>query len=333
MKPASLVPTLIKLAIAAVVAVVLFSIVLSAMRNPVRGNTNDYSADFLDVSGLHVNGDVRTKGVRIGKVTDVELISLDGQTVARVGFTMQDDYSLTADSRMSVKYQNMTGVRYLDVDFGTDPGNPVASLPVGQTRPSYDITALFNGLAPVLDTMRTEEINEFAQNAITILEGDGTGLAPMLKSTARLARLASDREHVISTLTENLARIADSMGGRSEQVVEFMRSVSIPIAKAMTVLEEFGKTATYGPAFLTPVHRIITSLGIQRGTDIDALVQDTFSSLADAAETLTLLPSTLAAMQVPASERGGSRCSKALAVLPEDVRVLLNGSEVVVCAQ
>lgn len=332
----SLVPTLIKLGVAAVVAAVLFSIVLSAMRNPVSGATTEYSADFTDVSGLHVNGDVRAKGVRIGKVTGVDLLREEGQTLARVSFSMQEPYRLTADTEIAIKYQNMTGVRYLDAEFpAEDEGaEDVSHLPDSQTRPSYDITQLFNGLAPVLDTMRTEEINEFAENAISILEGDGTGLEPLIRNAAEIARLASDREEVISTLTRNLARIADSMGGRSDEVIEFMRSVSIPIARAMTVLDEFGKTATHGPAFLTPVHRILTSLGIERGTDIDALVQHHFGSLAEAAETFTLLPSAIAALQIPAAaDDGASRCSHGLAVLPDDVKVLLNGSEVAVCAQ
>lgn len=328
----SMTPTLIKLAVAGVVAVVLFSIVLSAMRNPVSGDTTSYTADFTDVSGLHANGDVRNKGVRIGKVTDVELLRRDGRSIARVHFSMRDEYPLTDDTEIAVKYQNLTGVRYLSVEFGEQGGREVTSLPVDQTRPSYDITQLFNGLAPVLNTMRTEDINEFTSNAISILEGDGTGLAPMVEGTAKLARLATDQEKVISTLTANLARIADSMGGRSDEVVEFMRSVSIPIAQAMTVLDEFGKTATFGPEFLTPVHRILVSLGIQRGTDIEALVQHSFDSIGQAVEAFTVLPSTMAALQIPAGA-GPSHCSSGIAKLPSDVQVLLNGSGVQVCAQ
>lgn len=244
---ATYIATIIKLVVAAIISAVLFALVISAMRSPVSGPTRNYTAEFSDVSGLGANGDIRTRGVRIGKVRSIELRERDGKTIAEVEFTMEEPYELTDTTILAVKYQNLTGVRYIDADFGEKPGTPVEHLSLESTKPSFDITSLFNGLQPVLATMSTEDINRFTENAIALLQGDGGGLKPMLDDAQRIANLASDREQVISTLADNLARIADSMGGRSDGVVEFLRSVSFPIAKAMTVLEEFHKTATYGP--------------------------------------------------------------------------------------
>lgn len=323
----------IKLSAAAVVSVLLFIIVLSAMKSPVAGPTERYSAEFTDVSGLHVNGDIRTKGVRVGKVTTIDLVERDGLQLARVDFTLDNAYTLTDTAILAVKYQNLTGVRYVDLEMADDRGVPVTELTTAQTKPSFDITQLFNGLQPVLTTMSTDEINTFTENAITLLQGDGGGLAPMLDSAQQLANLAHDREQVISALTDNLSRISDSMGGKSPQTIEFLRSVNFPIAKAMTVLEEFPKTATTGPEFLTPIKRLIDALGLQPGTDIDALVADAFASIPDAAEALRLLPASFAGMNLPqiASAPQAMQCTNGIAQLPTEVRVLLNGSEVVIC--
>lgn len=331
---ATYIATIVRLVIAAIVSALLFVLVLSAMRSPVEGPTRSYTAEFSDVSGLGVNGDIRTRGVRIGKVESIDLRERDGKTIAEVRFTMAEPYELTDETILAVKYQNLTGVRYLDADFGGKTGALVEHLPLDRTRPSFDITSLFNGLQPVLATMSTEDVNRFTENAIALLQGDGGGLKPMLDDAQKLADLATDREQVISTLADNLARIADSMGGRSDGVVEFLRSVSFPIAKAMTVLDEFHKTATYGPQFLTPIKRLLDAYGLAPGANVDEMVASAFASVEEAAQAIRLLPPAVAGLQMPASAPTGTGagCAHGLAELPTDVQVLLNGSEVVVCS-
>ncbi len=211
----------IKVAIVAVITVLLFILVINAMRNPVDAQVVKYRADFTDASGLHENGDVRFRGKRIGKITAVDLQhDADGKPFARVEFTMEDQQKLTSTTKLAIKYQNLTGVRYLDVRPGGDePGQMVSHASTSQTVPSFDITGLFNGLQPVLTTMDADEVNQFSENAIALLQGDGSGLGPMLDSTQKLADYAKNRQQLISTLTANLARIADTMGGRSPQVM------------------------------------------------------------------------------------------------------------------
>jgi phospholipid/cholesterol/gamma-HCH transport system substrate-binding protein len=167
-----------------------------------------------------------------------------------------------------------------------------------------------------------------------LLQGDGNGLAPMLDSAQQLADLAHDREQVISALAGNLSRISDSLGGKSPQTIEFLKSMSIPIAKAMQVLKEFPKTATYGVEFLTPVKRLIDAIGLKPGLNVDALLAEAFAAVPDAAEALRLLPASFAGMNLPqtgANSPDAMNCSNGVAQLPSEVTVLLNGSEVVIC--
>ncbi|WP_067856107.1 MlaD family protein [Nocardia shimofusensis] len=327
--------TLAKLGVAVVVAIALFTVVLSAIKNPIDVETRSYTAEFTDASGLHVNGDVRTRGVRIGKIHAIDLVHDLGRSVARVEFSLDSDYRLYDNTVLAVKYQNLTGVRYIDLDTPEQPGHQVEHLSADVTRPSFDITELFNGLQPVLSTMSTDEVNAFMENALTLLQGDGGGLTPMLDNVARLADLAHDREQVIATLVDNMSRIADAMGGRSPQVNAFMHSLSFPIAKAMTVLDEFPKTAAFGPEFLTPVHQLLIQLGLTRDLNVEQLVGQAFASIPDAAEALSLLPPALAGLQLPqlsTPAAGALQCSNGVAHLPTEVEVLLNGSEVVLCA-
>ncbi|MFE9322622.1 MlaD family protein [Nocardia sp. NPDC052278] len=325
--------TAIKLAIAAIIAILLFVVVINAIRNPVDGAVGAYTADFTDVSGLHIDGDVRNKGVLIGKVKSIKLVRRGGQTLAEVGLTLQKPYELTANSVLAVKYQNLTGVRYVDLAVPQDPGGPIDHMTADKTKPSFDITQLFNGLQPVLNTMSTDEVNKFTQNAISLLQGDGGGLAPMLDSVQTLANYAHDREQVISVLTANLNRLAGTMGGKSSDLIDFLHSLAYAVGQAMTVLDLFNKTADFGPGFTRPIDQMLIELGLSPELNIDKLLSSAFSSVPAAAESLRLLPGAFAGLQVPAlkADSGAMSCSNGLAKLPTDVKVLLNGSEVVIC--
>ncbi|WP_330254958.1 MCE family protein [Nocardia sp. NBC_00565] len=326
---------LVKLGVAVAVSVALLSLVISAIRNPVSGSTTAYSADFTDASGLHPNADVRNRGVQIGKVTDVRIVREHGDSMARVSFRLADPQRLTANTQLAVKYQNLTGIRYLDLSVPDDPGQPTDHLSTDRTRPSFDITKLFNGLQPVLRTLTPDEIDTFTANALALLQGDGTGLAPMLDSIQTLADLVRDRERVISTLIDNMARIDESMGGKSANVIELLRSFSVPISAAMSVLDDFRKTDLYGPRFMAPVDRLLAEIGLERDLDIDKLLQSAFSSLGGAAEALRLLPVAFEGLQVPGlmNNSAGSvtACSHGTAELSSLVGVLLNGSKVTIC--
>ena len=67
--------TILRLGAAVAVAVVLFVLLGNTLINPVAVDTRDYTADFTDASGLHPDGDVRVRGVRVGKVKSVDLAS------------------------------------------------------------------------------------------------------------------------------------------------------------------------------------------------------------------------------------------------------------------
>lgn len=324
--------SLVKLAVVAMVTVALFVLVVNAMKGPAEGPQNGYSAEFTDVAGLRENADVRSRGLKIGKVTGISLQATDdGRQVARVAFTMDESSKLTSTTELAVKYQNLTGIRYVDVSADGPEGTPVRHVGVDQTKPSFDITSLFNGLQPVLSTMNTGEINAFTQNAISVLQGDGSGLAPMLDSVQTLADYASDREAAISTLVTNMSQIADSMGGRSPQVIDFMRSLSVTIDGAVSVLDLFPKTAAYGPAFLAPISRLFDAIGLNRNMDLDKMIGEAFASATEAATSLRLLPGALAGLQLPAAGSESMHCANGLAKLPTDVDVFLKGSGVVLC--
>lgn len=323
---------LTKFVCAAMVGVLMTILIVNAIRNPSEEPGREYSAQFSDTSGLHPNSDVRIRGVRVGKVTAVELDEGPETTTSRVTFTLAGAHRLTESSSAAIKYSNLAGVRYLDVVGADGDGPEIRHLPIDKTVPSFDITRLFNGLQPALETLGPDEVNEFTNNAVALLQGDGGGLEPMLDSVAKLSRYAADREKVISTLVDNMAQISDSLGGRSPQIVEILRELERPVVASLSVLEEIPKAATYGPQFMGAVSDILIGLGLQPTTDFDALIAGAFGSVDDMLASFNLLPTMAKGLkQLSATEESEARCSAGTLDLPALQNLMLNESGVVLC--
>lgn len=335
-----------KFILAAVVSGLLLVVISNVIRQPVAGDTRSLSAEFTDVSGLHEGADVRVRGVRVGKVESLALKRANGKTVATVQFTMDRNYSVVPDSRIAVKFQALTGLRYIDVAAaaaGNAPGQ-LTKIPTSMTIPSFDVTVLFNGLQPVLAKLDPSEINTFTDNVATFLAGDGDGLGPMLDSIKRMTGLVSDREQVISTILNNLKVVAEGVRGKSDQLPKILDQVKIVEDSTLLVLDEFRKSEMYGAGFTGEVDRLLVGLGLdsgkwdvpnykpgwEPGKAFDKAITNVYNEM----DGIKRIPVVWENIPAPQPGPGApAPCTKGPAQLPLPMDVLLNGRKVVICNQ
>ncbi len=324
-----------RIGVALAVSIVLFILLSNTLVNPVDVQTRTYVAEYTDASGLHQDGDVRVRGVRVGKVEAVDLARVDGQNVAQVRFTLDKKYGVVRDTRLAIKFQALTGVRYVDV---TNPAENygdadlVKQIPTSMTQPSFDVTALFNGLQPVLATLSPEEINTFTANAASFLTGDGSGLAPLLQSIRRLTEFVTDRQQVVAVLMNNLSEIANGIGGASERFIHIIDLVNQPVDKVNSVLDEFRKDLLYSKDFFDPVTRLLHNAGFRNGNNVDDALDRASSNLDNFFDAFKLVP--VINENIPPPGNDGTEvepCSRGNFQLPETMDVLLNGQRVVLC--
>lgn len=330
MKPMA---TLWRLAIAALVAVVLLIAVHNIVTNPTSTENRRYTADFTDASGLQLDGDVRVRGVRVGKVEAVDLTRRDGRNVASVTFTLDKRYGVVPLTRLAIKFQALTGVRYVDVENpaeGSSAADLVTHLPTAMTRPSFDVTALFNGLQPVLATLSPQEINTFTANAASFLSGDDTGFKPLLDSLHRLTEFVANREQVVATLVRNLAQLADGIGGNSKEFLHMIDLVQKPVDAILAVLDELRRDMLYGN-LLNPVQRLLHNAGLRNGINVEQALDRGFSNLDNFFEAFELVPVIYENIPPPSEGDTPEPCTRGRFQLPETMDVLLNGRRVVLC--
>jgi phospholipid/cholesterol/gamma-HCH transport system substrate-binding protein len=320
--------------LASVVSIILLIVVVNAVTQPVAATTRTYHADFTDVSGMHEGADVRVRGVRVGKVETIRLQRLNGRSLADVGFTLDKRFGIADNTRLAIKFQALTGLRYVDVANPAESDaakGRITNVPTKMTQPSFDITVLFNGLQPVLATLSPEEINQFAANTSLFLAGDGGGLRPMLDSARKLAALTEQREEVITGLVRNLSGFAEGVRGRSGNLIEFAEQGRRVVDDLLTVLDEFRKSDMYGPTFLGKAVELLDHAGLKRGIDPSRALDTAFTNVYDVLEAYKRTPVFWENIEPPPPANGAAPCHRGRAELPLPMDVLLNGRKVMLC--
>ncbi|MBB5918260.1 phospholipid/cholesterol/gamma-HCH transport system substrate-binding protein [Nocardia transvalensis] len=326
---------LIRVSIVVALMAVALAAVFRVVERPVAGDTDTYTAMFTDANGLRLGDDVRLHGVQVGKVRAVELSG----TLARVRFTVERAHPLFTESRPAIRYQNLSGFRYLDIEQPDQPGtrrNPSAVFGTSETVPAFDITTLFKGLQPVLAELSPDDLNRFATSMLAVIQGDGTGLGPALDAIEKLSRLASDRQAVLSTLVGNLGQIADHLGGRSGNAMKLLSNLTglfTAIAEKLPGLVDFSYAI---PPVLQPIRDIMNLLGVtgDRNQDLDALLHNVFPAPQEAANVFGRLPGliqTIASTLPPTGRDAQMTCSHGAAVAPPALQVLLAGQRITLC--
>ncbi|MFI9504330.1 MlaD family protein [Nocardia sp. NPDC052566] len=324
-----------RLGLFAAVMVVVLSLVLTAIKRPVAGDTEAHDALFTDANGLKVGDDVRMYGVQVGKV---ERISLDGDK-AKVRLTVRTSTPIYDNSTLAIRYQNLTGQRYIDLQQRPNPGTRLAAdarVGADMTIPSFDVTSLFNGLKPVLATMSPESVNQFTESMLAVIEGDGSGLGPAMDAIGKLAKYAGDRQQVIATLVRNMSEISDKVGGRVHNLVPLLARLTDVFEALRQNIGGLADFAMSAPSVLGPIDRLLGTVGLTKdsGQDIDALIRSIFPDPKQAVEVFGRLPGLLSALDA-AMPRGTAgwqpECSNGTAQLPKQLQVLIAGQRVTLC--
>ena len=86
------------------------------------------------------------------------------------------------------------------------------------TRPSLDLTVLFNGFKPLFQALTPDQVNELSMNLVQVLQGEGGTVRGLLEHTASLTTALADRDQLIGEVVTNLSETLDTVNRRHEQL-------------------------------------------------------------------------------------------------------------------
>jgi phospholipid/cholesterol/gamma-HCH transport system substrate-binding protein len=137
--------------IVTILAIVLLAFNANAL--PFIGGGDTYHADFGDAAGLKTGDDVRIAGVKVGKVTSLDL---DGAKV-RVGFQVDSGTDVGPDSTADIKIKTLLGQKYIALTpLGS--GHLRHDIPLSRTTTPLDVTQAFIGLGQRVGKIDTAQL-------------------------------------------------------------------------------------------------------------------------------------------------------------------------------
>ncbi|WP_067542200.1 MlaD family protein [Nocardia crassostreae] len=310
--------------------------IVTALRSPVPGDKVTYDALFTDVSGLFTGDSVRMSGVAVGKV---EAVTLDGAQ-ARVKFTVDADRPVYENTKAAVRYQNLIGQRYVELlteGQGTAKLVPGATIPVQRTIPSFDVSKLFNGFKPMFDTLDPAQLNQFGENILRVIQGDGSGIGPVLADLDTLTKSARNSEAVIVLLIRNLGLVSEEIGGKSQAVGQLVDQLA-------GILSQFSSRTQTMLYAIDEANRTLKPLIpiLEEGRDaydvaygpVDGLLRRLVPATDQLTQILALAPQLVTGLNQSLPGNGVQpriSCSNGEAALPAVAGVILDSQDLVVC--
>ncbi|MFF3957899.1 MCE family protein [Streptomyces sp. NPDC001890] len=247
MKRRSLAAPLTKSIVFILVTVLATTVLALSIANTSVGDTTTYRARFTDATGLVVGDSVRIAGVKVGQV---ESIRVADKRLAEVGFAVRKGRKLPASVTASIKYLNMVGQRYIDLDQGAGPvGRSFAAgatIPVSRTTPALDLTQLFNGFQPLFEGLSPPDVNQLAGSIVQVLQGEGGTVDSILSHVGSLTGTVAAKDKVIGEVIKNLNTVLKTVNDREagfDDLVDTLQKLVTgfsgdrkPLGKAVTAM-------------------------------------------------------------------------------------------------
>jgi phospholipid/cholesterol/gamma-HCH transport system substrate-binding protein len=205
--------TVVRLAAIASVQLLLTVVIIIVFGQLRFEKTDSYSAEFSNASGLRAGQFVRAFGVEVGKVKKVELV--DGDRRIRVEFAVDRSLQLYQSTTAQIRYQDLIGNRYVELDRGQGEGAdrilpPGGLIPLSRTQPALDLDALIGGFKPLFRALDPDKVNSIASAIITVFQGQGATINDILDQTAQLTSHLAERDQAIGEVITNLNTLLDT---------------------------------------------------------------------------------------------------------------------------
>lgn len=207
-----------------------------------------YNAEFTNVSGLKVGDFVRIAGVEVGKVTH---ISIRPDTVVTVQFSADDSVVLTEGTRAVVRYDNVIGNRYLELQEGAGGAKRLShdqTIPINHTEPALDLDALIGGFRPLFRALDPLQVNALSGQLIQVLQGQSEAIGSFLSQTAALTSTLANRDELIGQVIVNLNTVLGAVGDQSKQFDKALTSLAELVNRLAASKTDLSNSLAYSNA-------------------------------------------------------------------------------------
>lgn len=188
----------------------------------VGGDT--YYAEFSDLGGLKLGDPVLVTGVRVGKVTGIELVDAR----VRVGFDVDGAAELGSETRAVIKVRTLLGAMFLALEPAgraeLDEGDVI---PLSRTTAPYDVIDAFSGLSDRAGAIDTNQLAASLTTLADLTRNTPEEFRAALRGVSGLARTVAGRDAELERLLQDLARVSRALASRDDDIVALMDDADV----------------------------------------------------------------------------------------------------------
>lgn len=185
-------------------------------------STYELSAQFDDVSGLRDGDEVRLAGIRVGRVTGIDVDAGE----ADVRFTVDEDVELPADSTVAVRWRNLIGQRFLGLEPGTAGRMLGDGDRVENAEDVVDLGQLVNQLSPLARSVGPEQVNRVLTALVAAFEGNEGTYDGILADLDSLTAMLADRDQLLGQMLADYETITGAIASRDEQIAAMVTNTT-----------------------------------------------------------------------------------------------------------
>ncbi len=191
---------------------------------PLIGGGDTYHAAFSEASGIKPNDEVRIAGVRVGKVTQVEL----DKDHVNVTFKVDTPSKFGTETAAEIKVKTLLGAMFLALQpAGPGQLKEDSTIPVSRTRSAYDVVQAFSGLADRAERIDTDRLAESINTMAALTKDTPAAFQSTLRGLSRLSETVASRNDQIGELLKNLNTVSGVLSERDEDIIKLMKDSDV----------------------------------------------------------------------------------------------------------
>ena len=252
------------------IAVILALLVLAFRAGdlPLIGSGDTYHADFAEAGGLKANDEVRIAGVRVGKVTKIELVN--GHV--RATFKVKAPSKFGTTTGAAIKVKTLLGAMFIALQpDGPGQLKKDATIPESRTTSPYNVVQAFSGLADRAAKIDTNRLAQSINTLADLTKDTPAAFQGTLRGLSRLSETVASRNDQIGELLGNLNTVSGTLAKRDQDIVALMKDSDV-LLRALVARRQ-------------AVHQLLVSTS-RLSTELTLLVQQTRADLKPALSNL-----------------------------------------------
>jgi len=234
---------------------------------PFIGAGPTYKADFAEGAGLQKMDEVRVAGVKVGKVTGIDLagdhvvvqMRVKGATLGRL-------------TKAEIRIKTVLGRKYVQLDpAGDGTLDPSSEIPVSRTTSPFDIAPAFQKLAGTVGNIDGAQLGKAFSTLADDFRDSPKDVRASLDGLSRLSMTIASRDAQLKLLLQKARGVTGTLAARDHDLVSLLKDSDLIFQEVQARREA--------------IHRLLVST-TTLSEQLVALVQENIATLAPALHSL-----------------------------------------------